>query len=243
MAFKNYYEVLGVPNFATNHEVREGYRVMAAKYNSDTNLINEYKEELLKDVNEAIDVLSNVEKKREFDKTLRALEESMKGSLREHLQKEQKNTPEVEHIIEMIHKYFDKDKVLREKYENLLSAKSRTPGTYFSSVKVIFVLIIFGITAYFYNPAWFNFIKGTDPEERRFYEWVTIDETAIYAKSNLKSKIIYTVPKGFGFNTISETVHFYKVAYTDSTGRSGSGFVRKKFLEKSDELNLPASVD
>lgn len=236
MAFKNYYEVLGVPNFATNHEVREGYRVMAAKYNSDTNLINEYKEELLKEVNEAIDVLSNVEKKREFDKTLRALEESMKGSLKEHLQKEQKNTPEVEHIIELIHKYFDKDKVLREKYENLLSAKSRTPGTYFSSVKVIFVFIIFGITAYFYNPAWFNFLKSKNVEERRIYEWVTVDETPIYAKSNPKSKIIYKVPKGFGFNTISETVHFYKVAYTDSTGHSGAGFVRKKFLKKNEEI-------
>lgn len=239
MAFKNYYEILGVSNFATNQEVREGYRNMAAKYNSDTNLINEYKEELLKEVNEAIDVLSNVEKKRDFDKTLHALEESMRGSLKEQLQKEEVNPPEVEHIIELIHKYFDKDKILREKYENLLSAKSRTPGTYFSSVKVIFVLIIWGIGAYFYNPAWFKFLKGTEESEKRFYEWVTIDETPIHAKSTAKSKVLYKVPKGFGFNTISETVYFYKVSYTDSTGRSGAGFVSKKFLKKSEDLILP----
>lgn len=238
MAFKNYYEILGVQNFATNDQVRAGYRNMAAKYNSDTNMINEYKEELIKDVNEAIDVLSNIDKKHEFDKTLRALEDSMKSSLKDHIQHQEKNSPEVEHIIELVHKYFDKEKLLRERYENLLAAKARTPGHYFSTVKVIFVLIIWGAAAYYYNPSWFGFIKGKPVEERKIYEWITTEPTNIYAKPKSKAKILYRVSEGFGFNTISETVHYMKVAFTDSLGHSDVGYVKKSVLKKDDGVKF-----
>jgi DnaJ family protein B protein 6 len=64
----NYYEVLGVTEQASDEEIRKAYRKLAVKWHPDKNKENHQEaEEKFKGISEAYSVLSDIEKKREYD--------------------------------------------------------------------------------------------------------------------------------------------------------------------------------
>ncbi|MBW1979637.1 MAG: DnaJ domain-containing protein [Deltaproteobacteria bacterium] len=67
MAGKNYYKILGVSKNASDEEIKKAYRKLALKYHPDRNKGNKSAEEKFKDVNEAYAVLSDKEKRRQYD--------------------------------------------------------------------------------------------------------------------------------------------------------------------------------
>lgn len=69
VTFKNYYEILGVDRKATEKEIKTAYRKMARKYHPDLHAKNEKAaaEEKFKEINEAYTVLSNAEKRAQYD--------------------------------------------------------------------------------------------------------------------------------------------------------------------------------
>jgi curved DNA-binding protein len=67
MDFKNYYEVLGVPPNAEKKAIKQTYRELANKYHPDVNLGNKEAEEKFKTINEAYQVLSDVEKRKKYN--------------------------------------------------------------------------------------------------------------------------------------------------------------------------------
>jgi len=67
MAFTNYYIVLGVKNTATFEEIKAAYRALAKKYHPDKNPGNKAAEDFFKEVQQAYAVLSNPEKRKNFD--------------------------------------------------------------------------------------------------------------------------------------------------------------------------------
>ncbi|MCB2188339.1 MAG: J domain-containing protein [Deltaproteobacteria bacterium] len=64
---KNYYQVLGVEKTATPEELKKAYRKLALQYHPDRNKDNPEAEEKFKEINEAYAVLSDPEKKKQFD--------------------------------------------------------------------------------------------------------------------------------------------------------------------------------
>ncbi|MDD1661194.1 MAG: molecular chaperone DnaJ [Methanomicrobiales archaeon] len=67
MAKKDYYEVLGVPRAAPEEDIKKAFRQMARKYHPDLNPGNKESEEKFKEVNEAFQVLSDPQKKAQYD--------------------------------------------------------------------------------------------------------------------------------------------------------------------------------
>lgn len=64
---KNYYEILGVGQDAGNDEIRKQYRKLAMEYHPDRNPENPNAEARFKEIAEAYGVLTNTEKRREYD--------------------------------------------------------------------------------------------------------------------------------------------------------------------------------
>jgi molecular chaperone DnaJ len=65
---RDYYEVLGVSKGADESEIKKAYRKLALKYHPDKNPDDASAEEKFKEAAEAYEVLSNTEKKAQYDR-------------------------------------------------------------------------------------------------------------------------------------------------------------------------------
>lgn len=67
MAQKDYYKILGISENAAGDEIKKAYRRLAKKYHPDSNPNNKMAEEKFKEVSEAHEILSNPEKRKQYD--------------------------------------------------------------------------------------------------------------------------------------------------------------------------------
>ena len=65
---KNYYDILGVSKSATDEEIKSAYRKLAKKYHPDLNKDNEEAHQKFQEINEANEVLSDKNKRANYDK-------------------------------------------------------------------------------------------------------------------------------------------------------------------------------
>src|ERR1700678_2237057 len=64
----DYYKALGVGKNASDEEIKKAYRKLARKYHPDRNQGDKQAEERFKEISLAHDVLSDAEKRREYDR-------------------------------------------------------------------------------------------------------------------------------------------------------------------------------
>ena len=68
MVNKDYYSTLGVDKKATQEEIKKAYRKLAMKWHPDRNPDNKEKaEQKFKNINEAYSILSDEEKRKNYD--------------------------------------------------------------------------------------------------------------------------------------------------------------------------------
>lgn len=65
--YKDYYSLLNIKRTASGEEIRSAYLKLARKYHPDLNRGDPILEEKLKEINEAYEVLSDAERRRQFD--------------------------------------------------------------------------------------------------------------------------------------------------------------------------------
>jgi len=68
MAEKDYYQLLGVKKNATDDEIKKAYRALAKKFHPDKNKGNKEAENKFKEISEAYAVLSDKEKRAQYDR-------------------------------------------------------------------------------------------------------------------------------------------------------------------------------
>lgn len=64
---KDYYQILGIPRGASDTEIKKAYRRLAKQYHPDVNKGDNAAEERFKDISEAYSVLSDKEKRKQYD--------------------------------------------------------------------------------------------------------------------------------------------------------------------------------
>ena len=64
---KNYYEILGVKKGASKDDIKSAYKKLAKKYHPDLNPNNKEAEHKFKEINEAVSVLADAEKRQKYD--------------------------------------------------------------------------------------------------------------------------------------------------------------------------------
>lgn len=67
MDYKDYYKVLGIPKTASQAEIKKAFRKLAVKYHPDKNQGDKAAEEKFKEANEANEILSDPEKRKQYD--------------------------------------------------------------------------------------------------------------------------------------------------------------------------------
>ncbi|MEH2162395.1 MAG: DnaJ C-terminal domain-containing protein [Nostoc sp.] len=65
--FKDYYAILGISKTATQDEIKQAFRKLARKYHPDVNPNNKQAEARFKEVSEAYEVVSDVDKRKKYD--------------------------------------------------------------------------------------------------------------------------------------------------------------------------------
>jgi molecular chaperone DnaJ len=71
VAAKDFYQVLGVPDTATQAEIKKSYRRLAKQYHPDANPNNPQAAERFKEISEAHSVLSDADKRKQYDQMRR----------------------------------------------------------------------------------------------------------------------------------------------------------------------------
>jgi len=64
----DYYKILGVGKNASDEEIKKAYRKLARKYHPDTNAGDKQAEERFKEISQANDVLSDPDKRKQYDR-------------------------------------------------------------------------------------------------------------------------------------------------------------------------------
>jgi len=135
MEQKDYYEILGLANDASHKQVRDAYRRLALLHHPDRNKNNPEAAERMKTINESYAVLSDPQKRREYDALKTAYGSSAYGQFRQtHTDKDIFRGSDIHQIFEELSRAFGYrsfEDIFRESYgAGYRTFEFKQPGTF-----------------------------------------------------------------------------------------------------------------
>ncbi|NCT09471.1 MAG: DnaJ domain-containing protein [Flavobacteriia bacterium] len=120
----NYYYKLGLKSNASLNEIKISYRKLSKALHPDKNNSEKFYEEILKEINEAYEILSNVESRKKYDSEYSRFNSSY-GNENEFI-KNQLNKITIEK-----NNLFNENKILKSKISDLINNKQNDNEAYF----------------------------------------------------------------------------------------------------------------
>ncbi len=135
MEQKDYYDILGITNDATHKQVRDAYRKLALLHHPDRNRNNPEAAERMKAINESYAVLSDPQKRREYDSLKKTYGSAAYGQFRQtHSDQDIFRGSDIQQIFEELSRAFGYrsfEDIFRESYGTGSSTfEFRQPGTF-----------------------------------------------------------------------------------------------------------------
>jgi DnaJ-class molecular chaperone len=135
MGQKDYYDILGLASDAGHKQVRDAYRRLALLHHPDRNKNNPEAAERMKAINEAYAVLSDPQKRREYDTLKKTYGESAYGQFRQtHTDQDIFRGSDIQQIFEELSRAFGYrsfEDIFRESYgSGYRTFEFRQPGAF-----------------------------------------------------------------------------------------------------------------
>ena len=135
MEQKDYYQILSVDENATQQQIKQAYRGLALKYHPDRNRDNQAAAARMKEINESYAVLSDPEKRRQYDALRHMYGSSAYGHFRQNFSEQDIfQGSDIQQIFEEISRAFgfrNFDEVFKEFYgSGYQSFEFRRPGAF-----------------------------------------------------------------------------------------------------------------
>lgn len=115
----DYYKLFGVSNTSSSHEIKAAYRILAKKYHPDR-FKGEDAEERMKLLNEAKDILLNLQKRFEYDEQLKSFNNFKERQQQEQQEKDARyarERAEREKAVKEAHERAEREKAVKEARE------------------------------------------------------------------------------------------------------------------------------
>lgn len=159
----NLYSILGLPNFASDEEVRRVFKKLAFQYHPDHNPENPEAEEKFKLINEAYRILSNPDKKCRYDEIL--LYGDYKFTFTQNTENQESSTEEY-HRAEQKRRYANQQTYYQE--WKLKRGKDEKQALIFVGVTISYLFVIINAVMGFY--ARHQYVSALEAIESKQYE-------------------------------------------------------------------------
>jgi curved DNA-binding protein CbpA len=229
MAFKNYYDILGLTHSATQEEVKSAYRKLSMKFHPDKNNGDDFLAEMFKNINEANEILSNPTKRKEYDNTLKSFEDIGNNS-----NYNPTNYPESTAILDVlksINEYFRLEKIANQKYLAKTNAEYIPKPQHFTFAKVLLSILILLFLWVFVRP---QYTVDSNITANNSTKWTTTQSATLFSEPNINSTPLTKVSEGTSLTALKETNYFIQVEIYGKDSIQLQGYIRKKQIKHNE---------
>lgn len=232
MAFKNYYDILGVSTSATQDEIKSAYRKLSMKFHPDKNNGDTFLAEMFKNINEAHEILSNLEKKKEYDNTLKSFDEIDNPKASSNASSYSPVTQNVIDSMKSVNEYFKFYDIASQKYFEKRNAEYAPKPKAFTIANALFSVLVLLVLWAFVRPKYSS--SNNTSNNSTSTTWTTKQRAIVYSKPDVESRTIGTISSGQQLEPKEETNYFIRIDFKDEDSTIKTGYIRKKELKNKE---------